>query len=75
MPVGPSANGPLRTGFLEAVLAKRGEVDHEIDAVDDSLAEVVAPVEHGRQSRSGLGRNICSASEVAGDLGRGRKTA
>jgi hypothetical protein len=65
MPVGPSASGPLRADRLKAILAKRGEVDHEVDTVDDSLAKVVAPVEHGRQSTNGLGRNICSASEVA----------
>jgi hypothetical protein len=64
MPVGPPASGPLRA-CLEAILAKRGEVDYEVDAVDNSLAKVIAPVEHGRQSMSGLGRNICSASEVA----------
>ena len=70
MPVGPSANGPLRAYRLEAILAKRGEVEHEVDAVDYSLAKVVAPVEHGRQSTSALGRNICSAKEIAGALGQ-----
>src|SRR5215211_9353944 len=64
-PVGPLASGPLRVCWLKAVLAKRGEVEHEVDTVDYSLAKVVAPVEHGRQSRNGLGRNICSAREVA----------
>src|SRR5919108_3176356 len=64
MPVGPSASGSLRAG-LEAVLAKPGEVDHEVDAVDYSLAKIVAPVEHGRQSMDDLGRNVRSATEVA----------
>jgi hypothetical protein len=74
MPVGPSASGPLRAG-LEAILAKRGEVDYEVDAVDDSLAKVVAPVEHGRQTMDAAGRNIRSAREIAGALWRRRKTA
>jgi hypothetical protein len=38
MPVGPLASGPLRAGLLKAVLAKRGEVDDEVDTVDYSLA-------------------------------------
>jgi hypothetical protein len=52
MPVGPLASGPLRACWLKAVLAKRGEVDHEVDTVDNSLAKVVAPVEHGGNLRS-----------------------
>jgi len=68
MPVGPLASGPLRAGFLKAILAKSGEVDYEVDAVDYSLAKIVAPVEHGRQSTNALGRNICSAREVALDV-------
>ena len=75
MPVGPLASGPLRADRLKAVLAKRGEVDHEVDTVDDSLAKVVAPVEHGRQSTNALGRNICSARDCAGDLDGALKTA
>jgi hypothetical protein len=75
MPVGPSASGPLRAGRLKAILAKRGEVDHEVDTVDDSLAKVVAPVEHGRQTMDVLGRNIRSAREVADAVRRGPKTA
>src|SRR5204863_292127 len=69
--VGPLASGPLRACGLEAVFAKRGEVDHEVDAVDYSLLKLVAPVEHGRQSRNALGRNICSAIEVATNQGNG----
>jgi hypothetical protein len=60
---------------LKAVLAKCGEVDYEVDTVDDSLAKIVAPVEHGRQSTNGLGRNICSARVVAQCVEGGRKTA
>jgi hypothetical protein len=74
MPVGPSASGPLRAG-LEAILAKRGEVEYEVDTVDDSLAKVVAPVEHGPQTMDALGRNICSARDVAEALGDGPETA
>lgn len=69
MPVGPSASGPLRAYRLEAILAKRGEVDHEVDTVDNSLAKVVAPVEHGGQTRNGPGQNIRSARDFA--IGRG----
>src|SRR3954463_12901317 len=54
MPVGPLASGPLRACVLKAVFAKRGEVDNEVDTVDDSLAKVIAPVEHGRQSTNAL---------------------
>jgi hypothetical protein len=75
MPVGPLASGPLRACVLKAVLAKRGEVDHEVDTVDDSLAKVVAPVEHGRQSTNALGRNMCSARVLAGHAHDGAKTA
>src|SRR5436190_5775573 len=52
-PVGPLATGPVRAERLEAVLAQRGEVDHEIDAADHALAEVVAPVEHGAKVGAG----------------------
>lgn len=52
MPVGPLASGPLRARWLKAVLAKRGEVDHEVDTVDNSLAKVVARVEHGGNLRA-----------------------
>jgi len=75
MPVGPLASGPLRAYWLKAVLAKCGEVDHEVDAVDDSLAKVVAPVEHGGQTRNALGQNICSAREIAGGLAEAPETA
>ena len=45
----PSARGPERgaRAGLEAVLAQRREVDHEVDAADHLLAEVVAPVDMG----------------------------
>jgi hypothetical protein len=75
MPVGPLASGPLRACWLKAVLAKRGEVDHEVDTVDNSLAKVVAPVEHGGQSTNALGRNICSARDFAGGPEGHLKTA
>lgn len=75
MPVGPSASGPLRAGRLEAVLAQRREVDHEVDAVDHPLAEVVAPVEHDPQAKSPTGQNIRSASELAGLDADGLRTA
>ena len=52
MPVGPLASGPFRACWLKAVFAKRGEVDHEVDTVDNSLAKVVAPVEHGGNLRT-----------------------
>jgi hypothetical protein len=68
MPVGPLASGPLRAGLLKAVFAKSGEVDYEVDAVDYSLAKIGAPVEHGRQFTNGLGRNICSARDIAVDV-------
>src|SRR4051794_31539404 len=75
MPVGPSASGPLRAQRLKPVFAKRGEVDHEVDTVDNSLAKVVAPVEHGAQSTNGLGRNVCSARDFARDPDGLLKTA
>jgi len=75
MPVGPLANGPLRALWLKAVLAKRGEVDHEVDTVDYSLAKVVAPVEHGRHPTNGLGQNIRSAREVAAQRAHAPETA
>jgi len=61
--------GPVRGERLEAVLAKRRQVDREIDGVEKLLAKssaLYAPVEHWeREAKNAPGRNRQAATHLA----------
>src|SRR5215208_4242863 len=64
--LGVLTTGPVRGEWLEAVLAKRRQVDREIDGGEKLLADAFLPVEHcERQARSAPGRKRPTATDLA----------
>jgi hypothetical protein len=67
--LGLLTTGPVRGERLEAVLAKRRQIDREIDGVEKLLAKtsaLCAPVEHWeREAKNARGRNAQAATDLA----------